>query len=199
MEDIGTEAKGAWSTSRQSIFETRPPCTHVCDLKLAQPQLGFQILSVLFTRITRARTGDEGEEDRESSTGGGGECARGVWHLWAAAEEADAEAEAAGGDLRGAELPWEPIRLRERERDARVAQDVSRFHVQQEQVRYGQYGVLKPLAPSACEAGTTCQSEIERQPLSVARCPWRAAWRGSVFDPNLKESPNFWATPLCAN
>ena len=69
-----------------------------------------------------------------------------MWHLWAAAEEADAEAEAAGGDLRGAELPWEPIRLRERERDARVAQDVSRFHVQQEQVRYGQYGVLKPLA-----------------------------------------------------
>ena len=79
--------------------------------------------------------------------GGVGECARAVWHLWAAAEEAEAEADAAGGDMRGAELPWEPIRLRERERDARLAQDVSRFHMQQEQVRCGRSGPLEPVAP----------------------------------------------------
>jgi hypothetical protein len=78
--------------------------------------------------------GVEEVSDDEAAGARSGECARAVWHLWAAAEEAEAEAEEAGGDARGAELPWEPIRLRERERDARVAHDVSRFHVQQEQV-----------------------------------------------------------------
>jgi hypothetical protein len=115
--------------------------------------------------VSCARTGDEGEEDRESSTGGGGECARGVWHLWAAAEEAEAEAEAAGGDMRGAELPWEPIRLRERERDARVAQHVSRFHMQQEQVRYGRSDPLNLLAQSTSQDSGPCENiELEWQP-----------------------------------